>query len=744
MKLAQLVKTTIIFMFLILNLSIKAQVFEGEIYDQTKNKVEGAYIVDIKNGEHAHSDANGQFILKNIMTGDTLQISYLGHETVNYLVKDLSQKASIQLNESYISIDEIVITPGIRALNVFSDIDIFTNPVNTSQDILRKVPGLFIGQHAGGGKAEQIFLRGFDIDHGTDIRLTVDGMPINMVSHAHGQGYADLHFIIPESIERLEFGKGPYYAAQGNFTTAGYVSFNTKEKLDNNLIKLDYGQFNTKRILGMLNVMNTDNHSIYLASEFNTTDGPFESSQNFYRTNVMAKYTGHINKMDKISFLASYFESRWDASGQVPTREINNGNISRFGSIDDTEGGNTGRTNLRFNYLKNIDKTSFLKSNVYYSKYDFELYSNFTFFLNDAVNGDQIKQKESRNIFGVNSEYNKSFGFGNHDGLIQLGVELRNDLSKDNELSNTVNRRETLGRVKFGQVNETNLGAYANGEFNFHKLTINPALRVDQFTFNYNDYLNPLYKTQAETKAIFSPKLNFIYNQSNAFQLFLKLGKGFHSNDTRVILDKTTNDILPSAYGSDLGFIYKPFKNMIVNAAYWYLYLQQEFVYVGDAGIVEPSGKTKRQGIDLGLRYEPIKRLILNIDGTYTLARSIGEELGNDFIPLAPDYTMVGGLNYSFGSGFNTGLNMRYLDNRPANEDNSIVALGYTVFDFNLGYRYKNIETTLSIQNVTNTEWNETQFATESRLRNEVEPVEEIHFTPGTPFFAKFSLGYKF
>ena len=723
------IKSFLTYILIAVTTIVSAQVFEGNITDQSKNKLEGAYIVDTKNGEHAHSDLNGDFILKNISVGDTLQVSYLGHETFNFVVEDLAKKVKITLNESYISIDEIVITPGIRAINVFSDIDIFTNPVNTSQDILRKVPGLFIGQHAGGGKAEQIFLRGFDIDHGTDIRLTVDGMPVNMASHAHGQGYADLHFVIPETIEKLEFGKGPYYANQGNFTTAGYVSFNTKEKLDNNLLKVDYGQFNTKRLLGMINFLNSDNHSAYIATEFNTTDGPFESSQNFYRTNLLAKYKGNLNNGDRISFLASYFDSRWDASGQIPQREIDNGNITRFGTIDDTEGGNTGRTNLRLNHIKNINKTSFLRSNIYYSKYDFELFSNFTFFLNDPVNGDQIKQKESRNMYGISSEYNKSFGFGEHDGLFQFGVELRNDLSKDNELSNTLNRRETLSRVKYGQINETNLSAYASAELNFHKLTINPALRVDQFTFNYNDFLNPLYKTQAVTKSIFSPKFNFIYNQSNDFQLFLKLGKGFHSNDSRVIVEQTTKEILPSAYGSDLGFIYKPFKNMIVNAAYWYLYLQQEFVYVGDAGIVEPSGETRRQGFDLGLRFEPIKRLIFNLDATYTLARAIGEEAGSDLIPLAPDYTMVGGLNYSFGSGFNTGFNVRYLDNRPANEDNSIVALGYTVFDFNLGYRLKNIETTLSIQNITNTEWNETQFATESRLKDEAEPVEEIHFT---------------
>ncbi|MEO1653079.1 MAG: TonB-dependent receptor plug domain-containing protein, partial [Bacteroidota bacterium] len=249
--------------------------------------------------------------------------------------------------------------------------------VITAQEILRRVPGLFIGQHAGGGKAEQIFLRGFDIDHGTDVNLTVDGMPVNMVSHAHGQGYADMHFLIPETIDQIDFGKGPYYAHKGNFNTAGYVDFETKNRLDNSLVKLEYGRFNTFRSVGLFNLVNTEKNNAYLAAEYTLTDGPFDASQNFTRFNLMGKYTGQVSSRDRFSLLVSHFTSKWDASGQIPNRAVDAGLIGRFGAIDDTEGGSTTRTNVMGEFIRNLNANTFLKSHAFYSHYTFELFSNF-------------------------------------------------------------------------------------------------------------------------------------------------------------------------------------------------------------------------------------------------------------------------------------------------------------------------------------------------------------------------------
>jgi outer membrane receptor protein involved in Fe transport len=275
-------------------------------------------------------------------------------------------------------------------------------------------------------------------------------------------------------------------------------------------------------------------------------------------------------------------------------------------------------------------------------------------------------------------------------------------------------------------------------------LTFNPSIRLEYFDFQYNDALQTTYLTQTSSKTIISPKLNVLYDYTQNLQLYLKGGKGFHSNDTRVILAQNGKETLPSAYGLDAGLVWKPVPKLLVNTAYWYLFLEQEFVYVGDAGIVEPSGKTRRQGIDLSIRYQPLKWLFWNFDTNYTHARSIEEETGNDYIPLAPDFIIESGLSAIHKSGIYGGANVRHIKDRPANEDNSIIAEGYTVVDLNMGYKWKSLNFSIQIQNLLNTEWNETQFATESRLQNETTAVEEIHFTPGSPFFIKGVIEYRF
>ena len=736
-------KNILILLILIFGLTSYGQILKGKIVDIDGIPIENAYLVNTNSENHAHTNEFGLFSIDKTVVGNVLKINALGYKKTNFTIS--SRDVIIVLEDDIFRLNEIVIQPKLSTMNVISKIDLQTTPVNSSQEILRKVPGLFIGQHAGGGKAEQLFLRGFDIDHGTDIAIAVDGIPVNMVSHAHGQGYADLHFVIPETVEKIDFGKGTYYADKGNFATAGYVGFQTKDKLEKSSVGLEIGQFNTLRTVGLFNLLgNQKTQSAYIATEYILTDGPFDSPQNFNRINLLGKYSTILSDNSKFSVLASRFSSKWDASGQIPQRLIDDGTISRFGAVDDTEGGNTSRTNVNVSLSKPIDENTFMKANAFYSNYQFELYSNFTFFLEDPINGDQIKQKENRGIYGMNAELNQKTNLNDVAVLLQYGVGFRADATKDSELSHTLNRRTVLENIKLGDINESNLFSYFNSEFNFGKLMINPAIRLDYFKFNYQDKLTTDYKTQSESKVKFSPKLNFIYSQNNNLQFFLKSGIGFHSNDTRVVVQNNGKQVLPTAIGADIGTIWKPFPKLIVNSALWYLFLEQEFVYVGDAGIIEPSGKSKRMGAELGLRYQLNDWLYFDADANYTYARSIDESKGQDYIPLAPDFTTTGGLSFQKIQGFSGGLRYRYLKSRPANEDNSIVAKGYFVSDFNVNYQYKSINFGISIENLFDTAWNETQFATESRLQNESESVEEIHFTPGTPFFMKGKITYTF
>lgn len=721
-----------------------AQVVNGIILDESEQPVIGAYVFFHKADLHAHTDVFGGFVLDGVTTGDTLVITHIGFEGKTIVVGAQTRDLQIVLNEQVIELVGTTVTPQLDAINLFTAIDLRTAPVNSAQDVLRKVPGLIIGQHAGGGKAEQLFLRGFDIDHGTDINITVDGMPVNMVSHAHGQGYADLHFLIPETIDKIDFGKGPYNADQGNFATAGYVAFTTKEKLDQNVVELTYGSFNTMRMLSMFNVLENNKSSAYVATDYQLSDGPFDSPQNFSRVNLMGKYTTKVKKNDKLSLQVSNFQSKWDASGQIPVRLVDNGTISRWGAVDDTEGGTTSRTNLKLDYLKSLSDDAHIRSSIFYSAYDFELYSNFTFFLLDSLNGDQIRQKEQRQILGGNTEWSKAVRKGKSDWLFKAGAGFRNDRIQDVELSHTRNRQTTLEYIQRGDIDETNLYGYLHAELSTGRWLINPGVRYDAFNFQYYDRTDTLYQTLSSDKGIASPKLNILFNQTENLQYYLKGGYGFHSNDTRVVVARNGQEILPAAYGSDLGIIWKPFDKLLINTAAWVLMSDQEFVYVGDAGIVEPSGRSRRFGGDLSIRYQVSKPLFIYGDINYSQPRSIDEAEGYDRIALAPELTATGGISLINFKGFSGGTQFRYVGDRPANEDNSIVAKGYFITDFNLEYAVGSFGIGLAVENVFNTEWKETQFATESRLRDEAVSVEEIHFTPGTPFAVRGSITYKF
>ncbi|WP_413997995.1 TonB-dependent receptor [Flavobacterium sp. W1B] len=625
-------------------------------------------------------------------------------------------------------------------------VDLKMAPVNSAQDILRKVPGLFIAQHAGGGKAEQIFLRGFDNDHGTDISVTADGIPVNIVSHAHGQGYADLHFLIPETIKDIDFGKGAYYAEKGDFNTSGYVNFTTFDRLENNLFKIEGGSFNTMRAVTMLNLLSRDakDKNFYVAGEFNYSDGPFDIKQNFNRINVLAKYNQWIDSKQYISILGSTFSSGWNASGQIPERAVAQGIIDRWGSIDPTEGGSTSRTNLAVNYRYLINENEEVSSNLFYSRYKFNLFSDFTFFLNDPVNGDEIEQTDNRSIYGFDNKYIHRYALENSKITWTSGMGLRFDDIKDLQLSHVFQRDLLLNRLSDVAATEINMHAYTTMDWKIGQWTINPAVRIDHFVFNLHDRLNSIPAGQDASATRVSPKLNISYAQNSNLQWYLKSGMGFHSNDVRVVVQQQGKEILPYSIGSDLGVIIRPTKNMIIQPALWYIFLQQEFVYVGDEAVVEPSGKTRRLGADLSLRYQPFSWLYIDSDINYAHARAIEQPRGEDYIPLVPALTSTGGVAIKTPSGFSANLRYRYMDSKPATEDNSVTARGYFVNDLVLAYGKKSWEVNLLVQNLFNTKWNEAQFETETRLKNESNPVSDLCFTPGTPFAVKAGLSYKF
>jgi outer membrane receptor protein involved in Fe transport len=724
---------------------ILAHSSNGYVRDNNGQPVKDVYVLHSISGNHAHTNAKVFFSLDAVEKGGELRFSHIGYEAASLTITDEKVVLQITLNTASLDLEAITITNDVETLNALANVDVQINPVTSSQEILRTVPGLFIGQHAGGGKAEQIFLRGFDIDHGTDIAIHVDGTPVNMVSHAHGQGYADLHFLIPETINNISYGIGSYDESVGNFATAGHVDFRTKSFLSENRIGVEIGDFNHQRYLGMLQLVDNSHTSAYIATEYVTFDGAFDSPQNFDRINLFGKLHHTSNNGHLLGVSLSHFDSQWDASGQIPQRAIDRGWISRFGSIDDTEGGQTSRTNLVVNYDMKLTDMERLQTTVFYSQYDFSLFSNFTFFLEDPINGDQIKQQESRNTAGFKVNYTYETELVGNRFDVNAGLGFRNDRTEASSLSRTLNRRETLENIQLGDINETNSSLFIGVEWYLDKLLIDTGLRLERFKFSYKDALAAIFDTQSQTATALLPKLNFNYKVSNGLKVYLRTGIGLHSNDTRVVLENSADKILPKSYGSDLGTIWKANDKLVIDGAVWYLYLEQEFVYVGDAGVVEPSGETQRYGFDLGGTYQLSKYVFIDTNLNYAHARAINEPDGADFIPLAPEFTSAGGISLKNYKKFNAGCRYRYIGDRAANEYNSILAEGYFVADIHVNYDVtKGVKLGIAVQNLFNVAWNETQFATESRLVNETQSVEEIHVTPGTPFFIRGSLQYRF
>lgn len=746
---------------------VSAQSITGIVKEkQIKTTMEDVVVSIKETDAHTHTDASGNFSFMNVNAGTyEINFSKLGYKKLKQtvtIITNENKQLVIELTSSTNTLGSVeVVTdrPVSAASSEFlSRIDFENRPKNSAQDMLRLVPGLFIAQHAGGGKAEQVFIRGFDCDHGTDVATYVDGMPVNMPSHGHGQGYMDLHFLIPEVVEGMQIFKGPYSPKFGDFATGAAVNFKTLDSLDHNLIQLEsayvpeISNLGASRGLAMLQLPQiASNVSSYFAADVINSRGYFEQSQKFKRVSLFSKTTLAITDHSHLHLSIGGFGSSWNATGQVPERAVNAGLISRFGSIDNSEGGTTQRNNVSVTYHTQVDASEF-DVQAYSSQYRFKLFSNFTFFLDDTINGDEIEQDDNRTIHGLIAHYSIAHKLGNMNNRFTLGGSYRAD-EIENQLWHAVKRRRLEARAS-ANIHERSTGIYANEVFRFSDhFRAELGARYDYFIFDVDDLLpsdsNHTNYSGYNYQTLLSPKLNLIYTVNDCLQFFLNLGSGFHSNDARSVVQQQDQHELPRSVGAEAGTLFHLGKKFVASAALWWLDTENELVYVGDDGTTEDKGPSRRTGIDISARYQLTSWLFadadLNLSKSVFTDKLYGEKLNNDYyVPLAPTATSAGGLTAKFNGGLEAGVRYRYLGTRPANEDNSVTTRGYNVFDLSVNYKRKNYKVGLVIENLTNTKWNEAQFDTESRLPFETQSVDELHYTPGTPFSAKLIVGYTF
>ncbi len=739
-------------------------VLTGKVTDTiTGEPLEWAVVTVGRTLRNALTDKDGSFVLRNISKDDSLTITCMGYASKKMKAKSAIASLAIQLEKSQMDLKEIVVTShsnNLATSRMLSGIDLNMQPVKSAQDLLRLVPGLFISQHQGGGKAEQIFLRGFDADHGTDVNLSVDGLPVNLVSQAHGQGYADLHFVIPETIRGYDFGKGPYYVGKGDFCTAGYVDYNTINMLERNTVKIEAGEFSHVRAVAMINLLSDDakqkGTSAYVAGEaLFTNGGPFDVPEHFNRFNFFGKLITKIAGNSNLSITLSSLASRWRAAGEIPHRALAEGYVKdRFGSIDSAQGGNTTRANANIRLNTKLKNNFTWENQAFYSHCYFNLVTNFTFYYADPVHGDEFSQHEKRELYGYKSTLTHKNFVGNGTLTSIAGLGVRYDYTHPIWLAHTFHGDSMLNFIQLGHVKQTNANAFFDETMETGKWLFNVGARIDYLNFYYlstappSDTAANLYDhaNARQGKTNISPKINIQFTLNPKVQLYAKTGKGFHSNDTRVVIANQGYHILPAAYGADIGINWKPAPRLFINAALWYLYLQQEFTYGSDFGneSVQPGGKTVRKGMEVSVRYQINNWLFANANVDLARPRELNAAKGKDYLPLAPTFTSTAGLYYRFKKGFNGGISYRYLHNRSANEDYSLTALGYFITDLTANYTKRKYEISLAIENLFNQTWNESQFEYVSRFKNETAPIDEVSYTPGTPFFAKLKLAVFF
>jgi outer membrane receptor protein involved in Fe transport len=616
-------------------------------------------------------------------------------------------------------------------------------------DVLRQVPGLMVSQHAGGGKADQYLIRGFDADHGTDIAVFADGVPVNLVSHGHGQGFADTHWLIPEAIASVNMHKGPYAARYGDFYTAGALELRTLDRIDAPTLWISGGaplggprRFASidRRMVGMASPTLRDdaNDRSLLAVEVGEADGPFINAQGFRRAIAMGRWQGELGP-GNLELATNWYQARWNQSGQLPASLVASGELDRFGAIDPSEGGAATRASVKLGY--ELPAAGGKLRAFGYGVYNkFDLFSNFTLYARDPTRGDAIEQTDDRVLYGLDAAYQRTLRHGSVTTFLTAGVQARADDVQTSLWH--VERRRRVGGC-FAGTNPCNLhdsairnvAAYAEAKVvPAAWLDLLPGVRVDRLSWQVTDLAaasasDPMLGARGfAARTIASPKLSAVVKPTEQVQLFANSGGGFHSNDARSAVERRGHGAIARAWGGEIGARVKPAPATRVSFDVWYLRLSSEQVWSGDAGGTEPSDPTRRFGMDVEAATELAPWLSLDANLSFAQARS----LAGGAVPLAPRWMGSGGLTAKRGHSF-VALRCRGIADRPGNEDGSLIAEGYVIFDLIAATRRGRWGINLTVQNLLDAEWREAQFAEASRVAPMAEVVEQMHFTPGIP-----------
>ena len=641
------------------------------------------------------------------------------------------------------------------------EVDLENLPILRRGELLETVPGMVVTQHSGDGKANQYFLRGFNLDHGTDFAFYIDGVPVNLPSHAHGQGYSDLNFLIPELIDEIDFKKGPFYPEVGDFSGAGAANIHIVKTLPEGIANLQIGQFGYARAL-LAESPTLGPGTLLYAFEFNHYDGPWDLPENSNRYNGLLRYHWDSGRDDYTLTGSLYWAPQWHSTDQVAQRAIDEGLIDRFGAIDPTDGGKTGRAALSFDWLRN-DGDTVTKLLLYGFYYRLNLWSDFDYALDDPLNLDQFEQVDRRFVTGGELKRVWDRVWWGRKVENTVGLQVRNDYIPDSGLNHTTGR-QILEVEIYDQIEEFNSGLYGSNRIQWTPwLRSELGLRGDVFAVHVNS--NTPANSGNSAAGILSPKATLVFGPFKRTEIYLDVGSGFHSNDARgatiTVLPETGEaedrvPLLVRTKGAEVGARTSIVPGLVSTLSFWILQSNSELTFSGDAGDTEANGPSRRYGIEWANFYKPTRWLTLSADFSFAHARYTEPQetvTGTSGLYIANSIPVVisAAAIVEMPSGFFAGARLRYFSSQPIIEDDSERQPESTIVNALVGYRFSKYEVSLGFLNLFDSKADDIAYYYTSRLPDALlasrglapEPaagVNDFHIHPVEPFQVRGSL----
>ena len=640
--------------------------------------------------------------------------------------------------------------PAAASAVTISGTDVNARPFARPGEALEAVPGLIVTQHSGEGKANQYFLRGFNLDHGTDLAISVDGMPVNMPTHGHGQGYADINFMIPELIQSVNVRKGPYFADVGDFGSAGAVAIDYMNRLPKNILETTNGTFGYHRGLAAGSTA-VGAGTLLAAVEGVAYNGPWDVSDNVRKLNGVLRYS-QGTATDGFTLSAMAYSNAWNSTDQVAQRAIDQGIIGRFGSLDPTDGGVSSRFSLSGNFAHSSEYGQ-TKVNAYVVEQAMRLTNNFTYFLDDPVNGDQFSQLDRRTVYGLNASHAFDVRVGGIETQTRVGIQTRGDDIRIG-LFKTF-QRETLSTVREDSVREGNVGLWADTTARWTDwLRTTVGIREDYFA---GTVISDTPENSGHAQAsMTSPKAGVVLGPWYKTEFYGNAGYGLHSNDIRGAtitvdpIDKVAPQdrvpLLVRSKGAEIGVRTKAIEGLTTSLAVFVLDFDSELLFVGDAGTTEPSRPSRRVGIEWTNQYQVLPWMRLDLDVAYTKARFTDFDPAGNFIPGAPAWVAAGGVTFGGETGWFGALRGRYFGPRPLIEDDRVRSQSSLIFNARAGYKFDNgLRLQLDVLNLFNAKTNQIEYYYLSRLPGEpIGGVADRHVHPAEPLAVRLTLAGRF